>query len=115
MAQRLVRRLCPHCKVAVDMDAVTAGLLGQPRKLPAQVYRAQGCEQCQHGYSGRLALHELVLVSPPLAEAIHRRASQAQMLEHVRQTTPSLFEHGVHRVCQGQTSVEELLRVAGQE
>lgn len=114
MAQRLVRQLCPSCKMPMEVDAVTAQSLGSPADLPARVYRAQGCEHCQHGYSGRLALHELVLVTAELAEAIHRRSSQAQMLDWVRQTTPSLFDHGVQRVCEGQTSVEELLRVAGQ-
>ncbi len=114
MAQRLVRQLCPSCKTPMEVDAVTAQSLGSPANLPARIYRAQGCEHCLHGYSGRLALHELVLVTAELAEAIHRRSSQAQMLDWVRQFTPSLFDHGVQRVCEGQTSVEELLRVAGQ-
>jgi general secretion pathway protein E len=67
------------------------------------------------GYSGRVALHEMVVVNPALAQAIHVGASQAQMRELIRRDTPSLFQHGVQRVCQGQTSVEELLRVTGQD
>ncbi|HGY9623833.1 type II secretion system ATPase GspE [Pseudomonas putida] len=115
MAQRLVRRLCPHCKVACEVDDAIASALGHPAERPAVVYKAQGCGECQQGYSGRLALHEMVVVEPPLAQAIHTRASQAQMLELIRQDTPSLFQHGVERIRQGQTSVEELLRVTGHD
>lgn len=115
MAQRLVRRLCPHCKVACAVDAAMARALGNPDDLPTHLYRAAGCEHCQMGYRGRVALHELVVVTPSLAQAIHGRAAQAQMRELIRPMTSSLFQHGVERVCQGQTSVEELLRVTGQD
>jgi general secretion pathway protein E len=57
----------------------------------------------------------MVVVTPQLAQAIHAGASQAHMRELIRPQTASLFQHGVQRVCQGQTSVEELLRVTGQE
>jgi len=115
MAQRLVRRLCPHCKRTCDMTDAMAQILGRPAGLPSQVYQARGCDRCQQGYSGRLALHELIVVDPALAEAIHGRASQAQMRELIRRDTTSLFQHGVQRVCQGQTCVQELLRVMGQD
>ena len=115
MAQRLVRVLCPHCKAAYTVDDGTASALGNPHALPRQLYKAVGCDECQMGYSGRVALHEMVVVNPALAQAIHVGASQAQMRELIRLDTPSLFQHGVQRVCQGQTSVEELLRVTGQD
>ena len=115
MAQRLVRVLCPHCKVAYAVDDATANALGNPATLPTQLYKAAGCIECQLGYSGRVALHEMVVVNPALAQAIHGRASQAHMRELIRSDTPSLFQHGVERVCLGQTSVEELLRVTGQD
>ncbi|MNG19802.1 Type II secretion system protein E [compost metagenome] len=97
------------------MDEATASVLGHPAELPPRLYKAQGCSECQLGYSGRLALHEMLVVKPALAQAIHARASQDDMLELIRVDTPSLFQHGVQRVCQGQTSVAELLRVTGQD
>ena len=115
MAQRLVRRLCPHCRVEHEVDEATASVLGHPAELPPRLYKAQGCSECQLGYSGRVALHEMLVVKPALAQAIHARASQDDMLELIRVDTPSLFQHGVQRVCQGQTSVAELLRVTGQD
>jgi general secretion pathway protein E len=107
--------LCPYCKVAYAVDDATANALGNPATLPTQLYKAAGCIECQLGYSGRVALHEMVVVNPALAQAIHGRASQAHMRELIRSDTPSLFQHGVERVCLGQTSVEELLRVTGQD
>ncbi|MGE8112538.1 type II secretion system ATPase GspE [Pseudomonas sp. NPDC086566] len=115
MAQRLVRVLCPHCKAAYEVEDATASALGNPAGLPRLLYQAVGCELCQMGYSGRVALHEMVVITPQLAQAIHGRASLAQMQELLRPGTTSLFQHGVQRVCQGQTSLEELLRVTGQD
>jgi len=115
MAQRLVRVLCPHCKAAYEVDDATASALGNPDDLPRQLYQAVGCELCQTGYSGRMALHEMVVINPQLAQAIHGRASMAQMQDLLGPGTTSLFQHGVQRVCQGQTSLEELLRVTGQD
>ena len=115
MAQRLVRVLCPHCKVACEVDDAMAAALGNPDDLPRQLYQAVGCELCQLGYSGRVALHEMVVITPQLAQAIHGRASLAQMRALLSPQSISLFQHGVERVCQGQTSVEELLRVTGED
>ncbi|WP_236237553.1 type II secretion system ATPase GspE [Pseudomonas faucium] len=115
LAQRLVRKLCVHCRLPQPLDEATAKVLGVAADATACVYQAQGCEHCQQGYSGRLALHEMVVVNPPLAQAIHGRASEAQMLALLREDCASLFEHGVQRVLQGETSVAEMLRVAGQD
>ncbi|MFK0094389.1 type II secretion system ATPase GspE [Pseudomonas sp. NPDC090592] len=115
MAQRLLRVLCPHCKVACEVDDAMATALGNPDDLPRKLYQAVGCERCQSGYSGRVALHEMVVITPPLAQAIHGRASLAQMRALLCPHSTSLFQHGLERVCHGQTSVEELLRVTGQD
>ncbi|BBH43839.1 type II secretion system ATPase GspE [Pseudomonas sp. KU43P] len=115
MAQRLVRKLCDHCKEACPLDTLTAQRLGIELEAARSVYQAQGCERCQHGYSGRLALQEMVVVTPELAQAIHSQASEAQMLAVLRQGSVSLFEHGVQRVMQGETSTAEFFRVVGQD
>ena len=63
MAQRLVRVLCPHCKAAYEVEDATASALGNPAGLPRLLYQAVGCELCQMGYSGRVALHEMVVIT----------------------------------------------------
>ncbi|MCY1430871.1 Type II secretion system protein E [compost metagenome] len=115
LAQRLVRMLCPECKAQCPVDSTTAARLGGAGPVPDRVFKAQGCPACQQGYSGRIALYEMVPVTPTLAQAIYNRASEAEMLEVVRKDCPSLFAHGLELLQQGRTSVEELLRVTVQD
>jgi general secretion pathway protein E len=115
LSQRLVRRLCEHCK--------------QPARLPAEVVRSSGLERflqaghtpmaaagCAHcrgtGYWGRAAIHELLVVDEPLREAILRGADAAQLHELARKGgLVTLYEDGLRKVAAGVTSVEEVLRV----
>ncbi|MCS3512973.1 type II secretion system ATPase GspE [Pseudomonas grimontii] len=111
LAQRLVRRLCPACKVAVVADAEVCRRLGlDPAKAP-RVFKSVGCEQCRQGYCGRIGLYELVVVTPALSAQIHQGASEQALLAEARRGTCSLFEDGRRRVLEGVTSVDELLRV----
>lgn len=78
MAQRLLRTLCPHCKQAVDVStdseiAIQWQELVQPWRapVPAQVYKAQGCEHCRHtGYQGRVGLYEIMPLSNELKKLV---------------------------------------------
>lgn len=111
IAQRLVRRLCPHClEQEGDYDALPETLW--PRPLPN--WRATGCDRCYHGYHGRIALFEVLVISPPLKQAIVSGASPEEVQRLARGSgMTTLFEHGCEAVEQGQTTVEELLRVLG--
>ena len=78
MAQRLLRTLCPHCKQAIDVKAdseiaIQWQELVQPWRapVPAQVYKAQGCEHCRHtGYQGRVGLYEIMPLSNELKKLV---------------------------------------------
>lgn len=111
IAQRLVRRLCPHCCIQEgDYDALPLSLW--PRRLPR--WRSTGCDRCYHGYHGRLALFEVLTVTPSLRQAIVSGATPDEVERLARQSgMMNLFEHGCEAVEQGQTTVEELLRVLG--
>jgi general secretion pathway protein E len=115
LAQRLVRTLCPRCKREHPVDEATVARLGGAALAPARIFKAQGCADCQQGYTGRVALYEMIVVTPTLAQSIYQRASEADMLQVVRQEYPSLFHHGLQLLHQGRTSVEELLRVTVQD
>lgn len=111
VAQRLVRRLCPWCQ---QQRGETAGLPKNlwPRPLPR--WRAPGCERCCGGFSGRLALFEVLAVDAALRQAITEGASPEALDALARRAGMStLFEHGCEAVERGQTTVEELLRVLG--
>jgi protein transport protein HofB len=111
IAQRLVRRLCPHCcQQEGHYDALPASLW--PKALPR--WRAVGCERCYHGYHGRIALFEVLTITPSLKQAIVTGSSPEEVQRLARDSgMMTLFEHGCEAVEQGHTTVEELLRVIG--
>jgi general secretion pathway protein E/type IV pilus assembly protein PilB len=114
IAQRLVRRLCAHCKASAMADEVERRLIGLGADdPPVSVCRAVGCEQCHHqGYKGRMAIMELLKVGPDLDEAIARRASARELRNTAHAAGfRSLVDDGMRRVLQGITSLDEVARV----
>ncbi|MFT2112366.1 type II secretion system ATPase GspE [Marinomonas sp. 2405UD68-3] len=117
LSQRLVRKLCPHCKTPAVLDEATKRVLGVENTNPDAftVYQAIGCPDCfEQGYKGRLGLYELVLVTEPVKTLIHNKASEQELEALVRKTTPSLSHDGMQKVLQGMTTVEEVLRVSNE-
>lgn len=114
VAQRLVRRLCPHCKRATLADPQECRLLGLAASAPPpQTCHPVGCEHCDFlGYKGRLALMELLRIDPELDDLIAGQANRSQMLKHARSRGfCPLAEDGIARVLAGTTSLAELGRV----
>ncbi|QFU76712.1 type II secretion system protein GspE [Halioglobus maricola] len=116
LAQRLVRRLCRHCKEEAPLSSEAAAASGiTPFLEPGQrsIYQATGCEHCMHtGYSGRTSIHELF----PLDDEMHRvimTGADATTLHAAarRQGMYTLYEDGLRKVAAGLTSMEEVLRV----
>jgi len=116
MSQRLVRVLCTECKVLepVDKDAWEQLVHPFPLTPPAQVARPVGCRACREtGYSGRQGIYELLVNSPALAACIvpdmeARKVREVAMSEGMR----TLRLAGAARVASGQTTIEEVMRVA---
>lgn len=114
IAQRLVRKLCVHCKETVVADDVERRLLGlQPEDPPPSICHAVGCERCAHqGYKGRLAIMELLKMTPELDELASRRASLRELKSAARAGGfHSLVDDGLRRVRDGSTTLEEVARV----
>jgi general secretion pathway protein E len=110
LAQRLVRKLCGHCKEPYVLED---GVEGHPL-LPAGtvIYRPMGCEQCNStGYQGRRALFEMVEIDEPLQKLIHDGAGEGELERAIRRTVPGILDEGYRLVAEGVTSVEEVLRV----
>ena len=114
VAQRLVRRLCEHCKETVIADDVERRLLGlQPDDAPVSICRAVGCERCAHqGYKGRLAIMEILKMNAELDELTARRASLRELKSAARAAGfHALVDDGMRRVKEGITTLEEVARV----
>ncbi|WP_153111482.1 GspE/PulE family protein [Propionivibrio limicola] len=112
VAQRLVRRLCPHCKIPGTADPREVRLLGAGTPSPT-FFRAGGCTKCDfQGYRGRLAIMEILRINSDIDEVIARRGSTREIRALAEQQGfVSLAEDGIRRVLDGSTSLEELVRV----
>jgi len=113
IAQRLVRLLCPHCKYPYSPDSLDRKLLGLKHDDGAMLYRAAGCDLCHHqGYSGRMAIMELLKMDGDLDDLVARRASLRD-LKHaaLEKGFRPLAQDGLQRVMQGVTSLSEVARV----
>ena len=111
-AQRLVRRLCPHCKQPHDLSDLTRKELGLPPKNGQTIYTAIGCGECNGiGYEGRLGLYEYVEMDDTLRDMIHLGASETEMSAHAFKSRQTLLQSGVAHILAGETTAEEVLRV----
>ena len=111
MAQRLVRLLCLECRESYRPTDVECERLGitDPN---VHLYRAAGCEHCNFtGYRGRTGIYELIEIGEDLREAIHTGEGEQALLRIARQHSPGIDADGRRRIIEGQTSLEEVLRV----
>jgi len=115
VAQRLIRKLCPKCKQGYNPGTTLLSQLGIDKKLHKETvfYRPKGCETCLNtGYSGRLGICEILVLSPHIRELVLKRARESEIKEVGRKEgMVTLREDGLSRVIEGLTSLEEILRV----
>jgi general secretion pathway protein E len=115
LSQRLVRRLCEHCKAPYEPAPsvmASSGLERMGLNTP-HLYKAVGCDQCrQSGYSGRCGIHELLVIDDGMRRGILDGLDAASL--HTKATAAgmhTLYEDGLRKVAAGVTSLDELLRV----
>lgn len=116
VAQRLVRKLCPHCKTLHQLRDDEKELMGLDINADlSNVFEPQGCDLCNHlGYKGRTSIYELITVDETLRGMIHRHENLQVMEDYLRPGTASIREDGFKRVLAGDTSLAEVLRVTTQ-
>ena len=113
ISQRLIRRLCPHCKEAYQLDETVASRLGMQDYVDQVFYRSQGCNRCrQAGYSGRMALHEVLVLGPQLRIAINNQVNSEDELEAIarQEGMITMREDGIAKALAGSTSLEEVMK-----
>ncbi|HVO83422.1 MAG TPA: ATPase, T2SS/T4P/T4SS family [Syntrophobacteria bacterium] len=114
LAQRLVRRNCPHCLVPDAVDESVLARLNLSRDEARGIRKGQGCEACQFtGYSGRAGIFEMLTINEDLRKLIVRGAADTEIAAEARRLgIKDLHGDGLYKVSQGLTSVEELMRTA---
>lgn len=116
LAQRLVRLLCPKCKKAMPATPSECLTLGVSEQNPPIIYHPVGCEACKNsGFSGRSGVYELIAIDDTLRACIHDQKSEQDIRKYARKLFPSIRQDGYRRVLNGETSLEEVLRVTGEE
>jgi type II secretory ATPase GspE/PulE/Tfp pilus assembly ATPase PilB-like protein len=113
IAQRLIRRLCKHCRQPYTATSAECRLLGVKADRPPTVYRAVGCDHCDYqGYRGRLAIMEILKLDVDIDELVARRATARELqLAAVAKGFRTLADDGARRVLEGTTTLDELMRV----
>ena len=113
LAQRLVRRVCDRCREAYDPPREAARRLAGDDPLPAVFLRGAGCPACRGtGYRGRTGIYELLVMSDAMRDAVVRRASRGEIRDLARREGMQPMQVDAwHKVRDGATTVEEVLRV----
>jgi general secretion pathway protein E len=112
LAQRLVRLLCPHCKVPHELTSTERETLHLSAREPHTVFWPRGCARCNNtGYLGRSGIYELIPLDELLRNMIHDGAGEHQLERHARTLSTNIRDDGRRRVLAGETSLEEVLRV----
>jgi len=115
MAQRLVRTICPKCKVPYKPDeSLIKSLNGSMKILPdTKFYHGVGCNECgQTGMSGRIGIYELLRITGTLRELIASRPTTEQIIKAAPPDHISMVNDGLTKVLEGVTTPEEIFRVA---
>jgi general secretion pathway protein E len=118
LSQRLVRTLCPDCKIPhipIEQECVVLGIKAVDSSHHA-VHTPKGCAACnQTGYRGRTGIHELLVVDEGIRELVHTGHGEQAIEKYIRQNTPSIRDDGCGKVLLGITSLEEVLRVTKED
>lgn len=115
-AQRLVRKLCPKCKVQDIADKKLLERLGFDVKMADKLFKPKGCNYCSNtGYRGRLALLEILSFDDAIKEMVIKRTPEDELIKYAvkHRGFNSLKNDGFNKCIEGMTSLEEVLRVAG--
>lgn len=117
LAQRLLRRVCPDCVQPVEEPLTSVEAFLEKRFGVRPTVRAVGCEACaQHGYRGRIPVMELFVTSPAVQRLILEEAAPAIIQEQVTsEGMHTLLESALQRVRDGETTLEEVARVVGDD
>ncbi|AXF77720.1 type II secretion system ATPase GspE [Erwinia tracheiphila] len=114
LAQRLVRRLCKHCRRPVTLIKEECQSLGVPWRDGLAAWVPGGCEHCHHsGYRGRTSLHEILVLNGTMRSRIHQNVNEAELVA-LSDNFMSLRLDGFAKILVGVTSVEEVLRATGE-
>ncbi len=119
LAQRLVRTICPHCRISYRPAEALLNDLFDGSTIPSQAtfFKGRGCSHCMNvGYLGRTGLYELLEVTDPIRQLVTSNADAATIRQQaLKMGMRPLRQAGLAKVLAGETTVEEVMRVTQEE
>ena len=112
ISQKLARRLCPKCKKERKANDYEKELIKKALgKDIDQIWTAVGCDDCQNGYTGRIAIHEVLRVTQDIRDAISDGMPKDELRKLVYSRTQTLLQDGLEKALSGETTIEEILKL----
>ena len=113
ISQKLARKLCPHCrKLRPTNDYEKEIFKRVTGNQVNEIYEAVGCDECKNGYSGRIAIHEVLMINQDIKDAISSNIRKDKLRHLVYSSDViSLLQDGMTKVLEGYTTLEELLKI----
>ncbi len=114
LAQRLVRKICPHCKEPVTPDRAVMSMIEHHFKEPPQLFHGTGCSRCRAtGYAGRVGVYEMFLPDESTLEHIAANKPLQELRAHLSALGHrTLVDDGFEKAASGVTTIQEVMRVA---
>jgi type IV pilus assembly protein PilB len=116
IAQRLVRRICPRCKKEAKLTSDLAKILEEHNMDSQKIIlnKGEGCPYCKEtGYKGRIAIFELMIITDTIRDLISSNITSGKLREiAIKEGMCQLKEDGLKKICEGVTTIDEVLRVA---
>ncbi|MDA8361205.1 MAG: type IV-A pilus assembly ATPase PilB [Gammaproteobacteria bacterium] len=117
IAQRLARRLCPHCRKPIELPKAALLQAGfQEEEIPSlRIYGPGGCDACNNGYKGRVGIYQVMPMTPAIGQIILRGGNATEIAQQAKKEgIPDLRQSGLRKVREGITSLEEIERVTNE-
>ena len=113
VSQKLARKLCDKCKKTHETTPYEKEMFKKYLGMDiGQTYEAVGCPECSGGYKGRIAVQEVLLISPNIRDAINSKLSKAELRELVyKDDVTTLLQDGLYKVLAGFTTIEEIIKL----
>ena len=113
VSQKLARKLCDKCKKVRETTPYEKEIFRRFLNMNVnQVYDAVGCPECSGGYRGRIAIQEVLLISPEIRDAISAKITKAELRNLVYNSNViTLLQDGLYKVLAGFTTTEEIIKL----
>lgn len=113
ISQKLARKLCPKCRKKKKTNDYEKELFRKIlNKEVDEIYAPEGCDECGHGYAGRIAIQEVLLLNQTIKDAISSNVRKEELRELVYSSdVTTLLQDGLNKVVEGETTFEEVLKL----